>query len=140
IEVWDTGVGIAAENLEAIFDEFHQVENPFQHGDRGLGLGLNIVERLGQLLNHPVSVRSQLGKGSVFTVDVALSREAEASHHGGPQALGQVQAADSPSTGEILLVEDDPFILELLKQILEQAGHRVASASDGMHGLDLLAN
>ena len=72
IEVWDTGIGIADEELQAIFDEYHQVGNSARERSLGLGLGLSIVQRLGTLLGHQVRVRSNPGKGSVFTIDVAL--------------------------------------------------------------------
>ena len=72
IEVWDTGIGIRDEELQEIFEEFHQVDNAARERSRGLGLGLSIVQRLGNLLGHRIRVRSQPGKGSVFAVDVML--------------------------------------------------------------------
>ena len=70
IEIWDTGIGIPNEELEAIFEEYHQLGNAARERSRGLGLGLSIVKRLGILLDHRISVRSHLGKGSVFAVEV----------------------------------------------------------------------
>src|SRR4029453_1757839 len=64
IQVWDSGIGIAASELEAIFGEFYQVSNAERPRQAGLGLGLAIVRRLSQLLGHPVTVRSELGRGS----------------------------------------------------------------------------
>ena len=65
IEIWDTGIGIAAEELQAIFDEYHQVGNEARERSRGLGLGLSIVQRLGKLLGHqrarPLASRQRLG-------------------------------------------------------------------------------
>ena len=58
IEVWDSGIGIPEEELEAIFGEFHQLDNPARERSKGLGLGLAIVERLADLLGHTVDVRS----------------------------------------------------------------------------------
>lgn len=77
IEVWDSGPGIPEDQFGAIFQEFHKV-GP---GDRqqGLGLGLAIVDRLARLLDHAVTVRSQLGRGSVFAVEVPLARDREGS-------------------------------------------------------------
>ena len=72
IEVWDTGVGIAEQDLHVIFDEYHQVDNAARERSLGLGLGLSIVQRLATLLGHPVHVRSQPGRGSVFSIDVML--------------------------------------------------------------------
>ena len=72
IEVCDTGIGIPDEELQAIFEEYHQLDNAARERSRGLGLGLSIVQRLGNLLGHRVRVRSQPGKGSVFAVEVVL--------------------------------------------------------------------
>ena len=74
IEVWDTGIGIPEEQLQAIFEEFHQLDNPARERSKGLGLGLAIVERLANLLGHTVDVRSIPGKGSVFAVEVPLGQ------------------------------------------------------------------
>jgi signal transduction histidine kinase len=73
LQVWDTGIGIPAAELEAIFDDFYQVANPARRRSAGLGLGLAIVRGLSQLLGHPVTVRSELGRGSVFEVRVPLA-------------------------------------------------------------------
>jgi two-component system CheB/CheR fusion protein len=70
IEIWDTGIGIAKDQLDDIFREYHQLDNASRKSSRGVGLGLSIVQRLGQLLAHPTRVRSTPGKGSVFTVEV----------------------------------------------------------------------
>ena len=72
IEVWDTGTGIPQTELSAIFKEFHQLDNPAGKRAKGLGLGLAIVQRIADLLEVPISVRSRLGRGSVFAVEVPL--------------------------------------------------------------------
>jgi signal transduction histidine kinase len=82
IEVWDTGVGIAKEHQQAIFQEFYRI--PLQGTEEGFGLGLAIVSRLSQALGHPVGMASRPGRGSVFWV--ALHRLDEASIPE-PQAL-----------------------------------------------------
>jgi PAS domain S-box-containing protein len=74
IDVIDTGIGIPQDQMEAIFGEFHQIDNPARDRRRGLGLGLSIVQRLSNLLAHPVKVRSVLGKGSLFSVEVPRHR------------------------------------------------------------------
>src|ERR1700741_2514762 len=72
IEIWDTGIGIPEEELTAIFGEFHQLDNLARERSKGLGLGLAIVERLADLLDHAVDVQSRPGKGSAFAVEVPL--------------------------------------------------------------------
>ena len=74
IDVWDTGIGIKDDELKSIFEEYRQLDNAARERNHGLGLGLSIVQRLGILLGHRVSVRSRPGKGSVFSVEVPLRR------------------------------------------------------------------
>src|SRR5580704_15590067 len=73
IEVWDSGIGIAADQHDKIFGEFYRLGEPDRDRRAGLGLGLAIVDRLCRLLNHPIEVKSTVGKGSVFAVTVPLA-------------------------------------------------------------------
>jgi len=73
IQVWDTGIGIAAEYMDTIFDEYFQVANPERDNAKGLGLGLPIVKRLAKLLGTEVVCRSRLGRGSVFEFRLPLA-------------------------------------------------------------------
>jgi two-component system CheB/CheR fusion protein len=139
IELWDTGIGIPHGELEAIFEEYHQIDNPARELSRGLGLGLSIVRRLGDLLGHRVRVRSRPGKGSVFAIEVKLSP----SETGSPSEA-RLHATNSGSTegvhrrGTILLVEDDPDERELLELALKDEGHFTAMAADGNAALQLV--
>jgi two-component system CheB/CheR fusion protein len=132
IEIWDTGIGIPASDLQAIFEEFHQIDNAARERSRGLGLGLSIVQRLGNLLGHEVLVRSDFGKGSVFSIAVKI-----APVQIGPQAAPErddVEAAsieDAHRTGTILIVEDDQEVRELLELALRDEGHHTISVPDG---------
>jgi two-component system, chemotaxis family, CheB/CheR fusion protein len=138
IEIWDTGIGIPEEELQAIFEEYHQLDNAARDRSRGLGLGLSIVQRLGNLLNHRIRVRSHPGKGSVFTIEVALSSTGAA-----PRLEPLRRDLDDKSvrrTGAILLVEDDPDICELLELLLKDEGHQVATAPDGVAALELVTH
>ncbi len=155
IEVWDTGVGIPDTELQAVFDEYYQLDNAARERSRGLGLGLSIVQRLGGLLGHPVRVRSRPGKGSVFTIEVARIRDM-APHAGGGLAGnglaggdglavgnglagGNGMAAAAGRTGTVLVVEDDPDLRDLLRLLLQGCGHQVATAPDGIAALALVA-
>jgi two-component system CheB/CheR fusion protein len=135
IEVWDTGIGIPADDLHTIFDEYHQLDNAARERSRGLGLGLSIVQQLGKLLGHPVHVRSKPGRGSVFAIEIPLA-DGQGAHPGEQE----VNAPDLASlrTGSILLIEDDPDVRELLELVLEREGHGVATAIDGASALDLV--
>ncbi len=66
IQIWDTGIGIAPEHLNLIFDEYFQIGNPERDNAKALGLGLPIAKRLAQALGSQISCRSRLGKGTVF--------------------------------------------------------------------------
>ena len=131
IEIWDTGAGIPTDDLEAIFVEYHQLDNSARERSRGLGLGLSIVQSLGKLLGHKVSVHSVVGPGSVFSIEVkrpdATAGRAGSAVPAKPSILGT-----SHESGLILLVEDDPEIQKLMVQVLSADGHRVMAASDGM--------
>lgn len=138
IEIWDTGVGIPDNELEAIFDEYHQLNNAARERSRGLGLGLSIVRRLGNLLGHRVVARSQLGKGSAFSIEVVLPAiDAAASLE---QSRRIENVGGVLNTGQLLLIEDDPALRELLGVVLKDEGYRVISAPDGVAALELVAH
>ena len=120
IEVWDTGIGIEEGNIPLIFQEFHQVENAARNRREGLGLGLAIVDRLATLLEHPVTVRSKPGKGSVFAVTVPLAEPVE-DDAGTDDDLGDIDLHGVV----ILAIDDEPDILEGIEASLTQQGYRV---------------
>jgi two-component system CheB/CheR fusion protein len=138
IEVCDTGPGIPEGELQAIFEEYHQLDNAARERSRGLGLGLSIVSGLGKLLDHRIRVRSRIGKGSIFAVDVPLSSSEQATT---PKHT-ELTSKDKTISGAkrkcmILIVDDDPDVRELLKQYLNGEGHRTATAPDGVTALAL---
>jgi two-component system, chemotaxis family, CheB/CheR fusion protein len=128
IEVWDNGVGIDGSDLHSIFDEYHQVDNVARERSRGLGLGLSIVKRLGDLLGHTVLVRSVLGKGSVFAVDV------KSVPHQPDDSVSKPEKSQPPKPlkGRILIIEDDPEVRDLLELLVREEGHHVQYAHDGI--------
>ena len=131
VEIWDTGIGIPESEFQAIFDEYHQVDNPARERALGLGLGLSIVRRLGVLLGHPITVQSRPGVGSVFAVEVPLAAPANAPMASlAPPLPPPARAGARPHQGAtILAVEDDGEISDLLCQLLRDLGYRVAAAS-----------
>lgn len=139
LEVWDTGIGIPAGELESVFDEYHQLDNSARERSRGLGLGLSIVQRLGALLGHRVEVRSRLGVGSMFAIEIAMPSKTQTTAGARP-AIGGTGLSDRiHRTGRILVVEDDPELRQLLDDLLTEDGHRTVSAADGAAALELLA-
>ncbi|RYZ65566.1 MAG: HAMP domain-containing histidine kinase [Proteobacteria bacterium] len=73
VEIWDTGVGIAEDQREVIFEEFHRGTNRPSEGPPGLGLGLAIVRRMARMLDHPIETRSWPGRGSVFSLTLPIA-------------------------------------------------------------------
>ncbi len=140
IEIWDTGIGIPQSELRAIFDEYHQVDNAARQRSQGLGLGLSIVKSLGELLGHPIRVRSLHGKGAVFSIEVPLTPSGVPSPPDRrARAADDESTHTAPRTGTILIVEDDPEIREHLKLFLNEEGYQTSTAVDGHDALGLLA-
>ncbi|NCC52530.1 MAG: response regulator [Spartobacteria bacterium] len=128
ITVKDSGIGIAHENLDLIFESFRQVTPLGKHLYRGAGLGLSITRQLLHLMGGDVRVESAPGVGSTFTACLPL-RTVEAPSHPMPSA----PALDNVSTAclHILVVEDDIINMKLVTSILERLGHQVSMAWDG---------
>ncbi len=127
IEVHDQGPGIPESLQREIFEEFRRLNEG--HGeDRGAGLGLAIVERLGRLLGHEIGLRSQLGRGSVFWVCVPLG-DAAAVQRSAPSAAGQDADSDSPLQGSSAwYVEDDAQTCAAMRALLQRWGVSVPVA------------
>jgi two-component system CheB/CheR fusion protein len=136
IEVWDTGIGIPDAEQPSVFAEYYQVNNPTRELNRGLGLGLSIVQRIGDLLGHVVRVKSKPGKGSVFSIDVPRLP----GHAGAAAPVQGVSAPMAPPhpSSLILLVEDDEEVRGLLGTVLQEAGYQTALAADGAAAMILL--
>ena len=137
IEIWDTGLGIAGEELGSIFDEYYQITKPGRERSRGLGLGLSIVKRLSDLLGHNLRVKSQPGRGSVFSVDVPMSRDPSGGKEPSSPPTAETSAA-LHRTGSILVIEDDPEVLTMLAMLVRDDGHRTATATDGAAALAMI--
>jgi two-component system CheB/CheR fusion protein len=136
IEVLDTGIGIAADQLQMIFDEYHQIGNIARERSRGLGLGLSIVQRLGVLLGHKINVHSVPGRGSVFSIAVARALAPEFIPAGISSATPQMTL---PPNTRLLVIEDDPDISQLLKTFLAEEGVAVHVAHDAAAAKALVA-
>lgn len=138
IEVWDSGVGIAAHELQAIFDEYHQADGSGAETEAGLGLGLglSIVNRLSTLLGHQIQVRSTPGRGSVFSIHVALGRQDP--HEDRTPAVKHFEAAPARH-GTILVIEDDRKIRNLIEIALRDEQHVVYAVSSGATAIELIS-
>jgi two-component system, sensor histidine kinase len=123
IAVHDTGVGIAAEHLEAIFTAYYQV--PARARTTGIGLGLSIVERISTLLSVQRNVRSTPGRGSMFGVLVPYGRERRQAR----LPLSPVAGAADASSLAIAVIDDDPGMRAGLAATLAKWGHRPITAA-----------
>jgi Na+/proline symporter/signal transduction histidine kinase len=128
IEVWDTGLGIPADQQRLVFEEFQRLEQGARVA-RGLGLGLSIVERLGRVLGHPINVRSWTGRGSVFSVVVPRGAVGAASA-AAPGAPEPHVAPDALKGLRVLAIDNEPRVLDGMRALLTQWGCRVATARD----------
>ena len=107
IEVLDTGIGIPPDQLPYIYDEFYQVGVATNMSRDGYGLGLSIVRRLVKLLGLELEVQSEVGKGSVFTLELPLGEMQASAPHARPEWVPRAQPAVGPV---VVLVEDDPSV------------------------------
>ena len=126
VEVWDTGLGIEPEQQEAIFQEFHQLNNPARDRRKGLGLGLAIAKGLADRLGHKLTLHSRPGQGSVFRLEI-------------PVYTGVIAAVNLPDSSKIsligkkaLVLDDDPLALQSMGSLLQSWGMacELASAVD----------
>jgi two-component system CheB/CheR fusion protein len=147
IEVWDSGIGIPADKQDGIFEPYHQLGPAGVDRGRGMGLGLSIVRSLGEMLGHPVEVRSRdgdaPGHGSVFSITVPLAKPIGAMDDAcEPVSTPQPPAITLPRAHgvRILIVDDEAGVRELLLELLQDAGHDVVAARDDTEALAALAH
>jgi signal transduction histidine kinase len=132
IEVWDSGIGIAPDQLDRIFEEFYQVSNSARDRSRGIGLGLAIVRRTANILGEQVTVKSRHGRGSVFAIELPLNLVATKRNE-------VLSAPKHPLTGRMIwLVEDDMLLRRAIGEMLHNWGARTRTWPDGESMLDEL--
>ncbi len=127
LQVWDTGIGIRESERVHIFEEFYQVPNtgvvsPEQR--KGLGLGLAIVKRLADLMNAPLSVRSQAGRGTVFTLELPVGKAPRAV---APAVPGKGPLGITLEGRLVVIVEDEPAVRGGLEVLIKGWGASIAS-------------
>ncbi|MFA6955262.1 MAG: response regulator [Thermoanaerobaculia bacterium] len=135
VAVIDQGIGIAPENQEAVFQEFHQLDSGSRKEFAGTGLGLALVKRFCELLGGAISVESETGRGSTFTFTLPL-------RYRGPEPVDE-HPADAPyvpsdAPGDrVLVIEDDSVAFASLARHLESAGYVPVRARHGDEALKL---
>jgi Na+/proline symporter/signal transduction histidine kinase/CheY-like chemotaxis protein len=125
VEVWDTGLGIPEEKRAQVFEEFHRLEQGAKVA-RGVGLGLSIVQRLGRVLDHPIGLKSQHGRGSAFSATAPLARAAAPAS---PAAPAEAASADPLAGLRVLAIDNEPRVLEGMRALLGKWGCEVATAA-----------
>ena len=135
--VWDTGIGIAEEDLPRLFQPFVQLDSQLARKAGGTGLGLALVAKTAALHGGSASVESQLGRGSRFTITLPW----ESAHNTGPLEervpLDSQTSAEAPKRHTILLVDDTEDVILLFKDYLERAGYRVVAGRNGVEAVAL---
>jgi signal transduction histidine kinase len=135
--VRDTGVGIAPEDQERIFEEFVQVEGPHQQGVKGTGLGLPLSRRLAELLGGSLNVRSTPGQGSTFLAAVASDYSRRPGAQKEEEVASQALEQDASNARTVLIIDDDEVARYLLQRLLAEPSLQFREAASGPEGLRL---
>ena len=134
IQVWDTGPGISKDELTSIFREFHRLDSGRRH-ERGLGLGLAIVERIARMLDHSIAVNSEPGEGTVFEISVPLSIEPLST----PRVPRPGIRTGQDLSGLVLLcIDNEPDILLGMASLVQTWGCLPLTATDQDEALAVL--
>lgn len=147
IDIHDTGIGMTEEAQKTIFDPFVQADNSVHRRFGGTGLGLAISLKFIKAMDGDLSVRSQPGQGSVFTISLPSGEPSEIEFIDSRQIFERQASTDgfessrwSFSSGTVLVVDDGVENRELIKLLLEQAGLCVDEAENGQHAIDKVEN
>ncbi|MCL6417214.1 hybrid sensor histidine kinase/response regulator [Aestuariirhabdus sp. Z084] len=131
IQVWDTGSGIEVEQQQAIFEEFNRLSPDHSAQDRGLGLGLAIVDKIATMLGHEISVHSTPGVGSCFSVRIPYGELPQTNSDVSSAPIASIngtnehhQTSDSRPQ-QILVIDNEPSICQAMKLLLEGWGFTV---------------
>lgn len=132
IRVRDDGRGLSAQEQALVFEEFRQLDNPGRLAERGLGLGLAIVQQLAQLLGHSLQLDSAPGEGSCFRLWLPANLAPPMEGEGAP-------APSNSLSGRVLVIEDDQAGREALAGLLQRWGLEVFTCADVSQAQQALA-
>ncbi len=135
VQIWDTGLGIAPDEQEAVFKEFHQLGNPERDRQKGLGLGLAIVQRLCEAMGAQVNLRSVLGKGSMFELVLPLHRGVLMGDD-----LAQAQPVRDWTGLRVMVIDDEAPVRQGMQSLLAAWGCECGSFESAQEALAYVAN
>jgi PAS domain S-box-containing protein len=138
-EVADTGPGIPADRLDALFQKFVQADTSTTRRYGGSGLGLSICRQLSQMMGGKIEVRSTVGVGSIFTVRLPLARSDAPAPRPASEPGGDLDIGREPAAVRILAAEDNPMNQLVLKTLMAQVGVVVECVSDGREAIEAWA-
>lgn len=128
-QVWDSGQGIPPHHIEQIYAEFHRYEQAFDWDGRGLGLGLSICQRIAVLLGHTLDVRSEVGRGSMFSIRVPLSQATATPGRLSGSGVGKL-VDGLPLTGlRVLCLDNDLDVIAGMEALLGRWGAQIMTAN-----------
>ncbi len=133
LDILVCGIGAEAADISGIFDAYHQTVRKQDLAKHDIGFGLSIVQRLGKLLDHPISMRSNFGKGSSFMLTVPIVEEHKTDL--APPVVGRARPAEAEHTSSVLVVDDDEVVRELLADILEGEGYTAIVKKDASEAI-----
>ncbi|GAB2760930.1 hybrid sensor histidine kinase/response regulator [Salinimicrobium soli] len=134
IQVKDTGIGISPEQKEKVFEEFSQEDSSIEKKYGGSGLGLAISKKLTHLLKGEISLESETGKGSTFLVQIPVKLTSRTFE----KAIPEVQLSAEQKELSVLLVDDEPAQLGLLRELVKASGMTCSTARNGQEALEKL--
>ena len=134
--VRDTGIGMSPEQLSRLFQPFMQAESSTTKRFGGTGLGLAITKHLAELMGGSVTVESELGRGTTFTVRLPNS---PLSSDDAPDSTGVVSDSSDANAATVLVIDDEPSARDMITRMLVKDGYRVVTAANGAEGLRIAA-
>ena len=137
LRVSDTGIGMTPEQMGKLFEPFSQANTSTSRKYGGTGLGLAITRRFCELMGGDVSVESDTGRGSTFTVRLPVDASAPLGEPAAPAAAAPTVAAPEARGTAVLIIDDDPAARAITRRVLVRDGYQVIEAADGETGLRL---
>lgn len=135
VEVWDSGIGIPADQQDKVFEEFYQLHNPERDRRKGLGLGLSTVKRVAALMDCPLTLQSRLGKGTMFALEIPQGLEAQPYTH---ILTAEISVPDLLANRTIVVVDDEASVRLGMQSLLESWGCRCVATPGAQEAIDAL--